>query len=336
MITKTEYLKLTPKREIDRLVSKAINECLKDITIPDLKEVARLSLFDFYYRQYREISRIKGLYLLVLLAAIKITDSSSEIVKNIPLSKAQSVIQQYGASVNSNFFDYFEDYDTAKQFGVSMQKFCKDYINDDVKPVFDRLIKQYPKDIDDVSGRNSLRNRAEMEVRYHGHIDNIDQLRQEGHKLVIASTHADCSDRCSYWQGKVYSLDGTSGTTPDGRGYQPLENATDIWYTTKAGKRYKNGLLGFNCRHYLVAYKDGYRFGKMNPQQERKEYEITKRQRELERDVRYWRTQAVTYKGTNRELYLKAYNNAIKSNKRYMDYSKANGRAYYPDRTKLI
>lgn len=138
-------------------------------------------------------------------------------------------------------------YDTTRPLGVAMQKYADDYIRENVRPVLNELARQQAKDPDDVSGRNSLRNRAEMEARYQGHIDNIQRLRDSGARLVVASTHADCSERCRPWQGRVYSLDGTSGTTDDGRKYVPLETATDVWYTTKSGKRYKNGLLGFNC-----------------------------------------------------------------------------------------
>ena len=205
-----------------------------------------------------------------------------------------------------------------------------------VRPALDRLAKQFTLDPDDMSGRNSLRNRAEMEVRYNGHLEQINDLRAAGHKLVIASTHADCSERCRPWQGRVYSLDATSGITDDGRSYQPLENATDVWYTTRAGKRYKNGLLGFNCRHYLIPYRSGYRFPKPNPAEEARQYAITQKQRELERNVRFWRTKAVTDKNVDRASYLNARKKAIEWNNEYIRYSQEHRRAYYPSRTKII
>lgn len=278
-----------------------------------------------------------------MLACIKLTDRDSEIVKNVPISRAESIVKQHFER-----FDYFNAIDEGVlQRGVPMQKFSKDYIEKNVKPVFDRLNKQYPFDPASVpQGKNigvarnkhinSLRNRAEMEVRYNGHLENIEQLRKQGNKLVIASEHADCSERCAKWQGKVFSLDGTSGVTPDGRKYQPLENATNVEYTTKAGKVYKNGLLGFNCRHFLVPYKDGYKFPKTSKELEKKEYKITQHQRYLERQVRYWRNEALMSKGVMPEYHQIAKNTAIEYNKEYIKYSHDNGRAYYPSRTKLI
>lgn len=338
-------MKRTPKKEIDKLVYKLINECLKHIKLEVLKEPTKVSLINFYQRQYNELRKIRGTNLLLLLACIKISNPDSELVKDITKSQAESIINTYGKG-ESYYLQLQGEYDTVILHGVPMQKFSDNYLKENVKPIFDRLSKQYPFDPDDYRGQdpnkakhkhiNSLRNRAEMEARYEGHLENINDLKEQGHRLVIASTHADCSERCSEWQGRVYSLDGTSGTAPDGRKYVPLEDATDVWYQTKAGKWYKNGLLGFNCRHYLVPYKDGYRFTRVNEITEEKEYEITKKQRQLERKVRYWRTEALTHKGVNQSEYQKARKKAIKANKEYIAYSHRNNRAYYPDRTKLI
>ena len=340
MIVKNEYLKGTPKSEIQRLVKEAIKQGLKDVTLKDLLKDSQLSLMDFANRQYAEISRITGLSLLVLRACIKVQDKESELVKDLPLSKAEEIIRQNAPKVSI-------EYDEANLYGVPLQKFSQDYIRDNVSPVYDRLAKQYPFDpasvpqgksvfYEEVKHINSLRNRAEIEVRYNDHQDNIAQLKEAGNKLVIASNHADCSDRCKEWQGRVYSLDHTSGTTPDGRKYIPLETATDVYYTTRAGKVWKNGLLGFNCRHYLVAYKDGLRFPKPNPKIEAREYKITEKQRQLERNVRHWRTRAIYEKGTNKQAYEYAKRKAKAWNKKYIDFSKQNGRAYYPSRTKVL
>lgn len=284
---------------------------------------------NFYQRQYKEIGRLNGYKFSVALSCLKVVDPKNELVKNMPLKKAQEI------------------YDTANLYGVPMKKFSEDYIKQNVKPVFDRLTKQYPfdpasipKDADAFWEQNkhinSLRNRAELEVRYNGHLENIENLRQQGNKLVIASSHADCSDRCREWQGRVFSLDGTSGTTPDGRKYVPLEKATDVYYTTKAGKVWKNGLLGFNCRHYLVAYKDGYRFPKPSAEEERKQYAITEKQRQYERNVRYWKTKAIYEKDVDKDAYKKAREKAITWNKKYIEFSHSNNRAYYPSRTKIL
>ena len=336
MTVKSEYFKGTPRSEITKKVLKIIGDCLKNIHIAELRRATQTSLLNFYNKQYRTISELRGYKLLLLLACIKIATKSDTLVK-MPVSRAEKVINQYAPTVSPQIYnESIETYDTVNLYGVPLQKFSKDYIEKEVNPVYDRLLKQEPKDPDDYTGRNTLRNRAEMEVRYNGHLENIENLKEQGNRLVIASVHADCSERCRQWQGRVYSLDGTSGKTPDGRQFIPLETATQIPYTTKAGKTYMNGLLGFNCRHFLVPYKNGYKFPKPNPETEAKEYKITQRQRALEREVRYWRKEAIMYKDTHPEYYRIARQTAIEKNKEYIKYSKENGRAYYPSRTTII
>lgn len=347
-VTKNEYFAQTRKTTIDKKIYAIIREALKEIKIPVLKSAAIQSLLNFYNRQYEELRRSFGWQLLTL-SSILLLQNKTLTGREIRPTKAEKqqalqVIERAGfeppqgpqGPQNEGIYAESDIFDKSRVLGSPLQKFSQDYFRQNVKPAFDRLIKQFPKDPGDISGRNSLRNRAEMEVRYNEHLENIENLKQQGEKLVIASSHADCSERCRPWQGRVYSLDGTSGTTDDGRRFVPLETATDIFYTTKAGVSYKNGLLGFNCRHFLVPYKSGYRFPKPNAAEERKQYAITVKQRELERTVRLWKTKAVTYKGTDEEAYKNAKRKAQEANAAYIAYSRKNNRAYDPSRTKLI
>ena len=324
---KNEFFAQTPKAAIDKKVFAIIFAAEKEIKIVALAIAARQSLLRFYSEQYDELRRSFGWQLPALAALLLLngrTLTGGDIRPTKPQTEqAKQILAERG-------------YDSSRLTGAPLQKFSRDYMRDNVKPALDRLAAQQARDPDDVSGRNTLRNRAEMEVRYNAHLEQIAALREQGVNLVICSTHADCSERCRPWQGRVYSLDGTRGRTDDGRSYVPLEEATDIYYTTKAGKTYKNGLLGFNCRHFLVPYKSGYRFPKPNVTEERREYEITQEQRRLETVVRKWRTKAVEYKNTDRESYLKARSNAIAANKAYIAFSKQNNRAYYPSRTALL
>ena len=324
---KNNYFKQRDKKDVDKKVFAIIRGTTAGINIPSLKEAAVKSLLRFYNRQYEELRRSFGWQFFILSALFLLRGKTLTGGKVNPTEeqtqKAERILVNAGYSCFS-------------QSGVPLQKFSQEYIEKNVKPALDRLSKQFALDPDDVSGRNSLRNRAEMEVRYNDHLEQITSLKAQGVKLVIASTHADCSARCAPWQGRVYSLDGTSGTTDDGRNYVPLETATDIFYTTKAGKTYKNGLLGFNCRHYLVPYNSGYHFPVPKVREERGEYAVTLEQRRLERNVRKWRTFAVVSKGIDDESYSFARKKATEWNKRYIEFSKKNNRAYYPSRTKLL
>lgn len=326
-MTKDEFFAQTRKAAIDQKVFRIIDEALKSIKIQSLKDAAAKSLLNFYIRQYEELQR-SFLWQLPALTALFLLNGKTLTGREIKPTTAQkaAAVQTLTA----------QGFDGSRLLGVPLQKFSQDYINKNVKPVLDRLSQQFALDPDDISGRNSLRNKAEIAIRWQEHEDTIQRFKDDGVRLVICSTHADCSERCRPWQGRVYSLDGTSGTTDDGRRFVPLETATDIYYTTKAGKQWKNGLLGFNCRHFLVPYKIGYRFPKPNAAAERKEYAITVKQRELERNVRYWRTVAIENQNIDRDKYLDARRKAIAWNREYIAFSKQNNRAYYPSRTKII
>lgn len=324
---KYEYLSYTPRRELDGKIETIIRNAIREVNAPALREAAARGLRQFYRKQYAELQRSFGRQIPVLSAVMLLSGKrlNSEGISptTTEIRRAREFLEESG-------------YGGARLMGVPMQRYSQDYIKKHVTPALDRLARQEAKDPDDISGRNSLRNRAEMEVRYQGHIDSVSDFRSRGVRLVIASAHSDCSARCRKWQGRVYSLDGTSGVTEDGRRYVPLEEATDAYYTTKAGKTYKNGLLGFNCRHYLVAYEKGYRFPKPNPVIEKREYEISEEQRRLERKVREWRTRAIEYKGVDELAYRAARKKAMEWNKAYIEFSKANRRAYDPSRTKII
>lgn len=240
-----EFFRKTPPREIGRKVDKLIASALKGIRLPVLREAAVRSLRAFAQRQYETHRRSFAGRIDLVLAAVVLSRGG---VNKAEQRKAErTLLPSFTAAQVENPARYGERYSGIVTLGVPLKKYAEDYLRENVRPALDRLCREQARDPDDVSGRNTLRNRAEMEVRYQGHLDNIQRLRDGGARLVVASVHSDCSERCRPWQGRVYSLDGTSGTTDDGRKYVPLETATDVWYITKAGKRYKNGLLGFNC-----------------------------------------------------------------------------------------
>lgn len=323
------YLNRHPRALMEKEARRVIEGALKRLPNDDLRRAAEVSLWRFFREQLRIWSTIRGERLAVLLAILSLNGSSA-IENPIPKQEALRAVKEYAGPA---FVDYTGD---IRQMGVPLGRFGEEHTRKLVRPVLDRLRRQKALDPGDVDKRNSLRNRAEMEVRYQDNLSQIERLREKGERLVIASTHADCSERCRGWQGRVYSLDGTSGTTPDGRKYVPLEEATDVWYVTKAGKRYKNGLLGFNCRHRLVPYKNGLAAPSVPAEVEVEEYAVTQKQRQLERNVRRWRAEAEMTKGLDPKAYRKAREKALGWNRRYISFSKAHGRAYYPSRTRII
>lgn len=318
------WLAMRPKQEINRTVQTIIQKALREIRIADLRDAAYRSLNAFAERQYNTYRRLQDeqtkRWLLLWLSLEE--DSVDKKAQRSPNMKKLTLKDRVDLGTQAK--------------GVPLNVYAKDYFRQKVEPVFEEILRQKALDPDDISGSNTLRNRAEMEVRYDDHLRQIKDFRAAGVKLVTCSVHADCSDRCYKWQGRVYSLDGTSGRTEDGKPYIPLERATDIFYTTKAGKVYKNGLLGFNCRHYLMPYKPGMVIPHVSKETQQRENKINTKQRELERIVRKYREDALFYKNLNRKWYLEVRRKAIAANKAYIKFSHDNGRAYYPSRVELL
>ena len=320
---KNGYLAHKSKAQINAEVQRIIRDGLKAVTNVDLKDAAIRSLNAFAERQYNTYLRSFGSSAVFILALAAVMNNAPDTREFAAAAKALE------RNSPPAFFP-------TEARGVPLQRYSQDYFRENIKPVLDRLANDNALDPDDVERRNSLRNRAEMEVRYNDHLRQIEGLRNGGTKLVVSSVHADCSDRCYKWQGRVYSLDGTSGKTDDGREYIPLETATDVYYTTKAGKMYKDGLLGFNCRHYLTPYKSGMIIPHVCKEQQQSERAINTKQREMERTVRKQREKALMFKNIDREAYLAARKRAIEAYKAYKNFSHDNGRAYYPSRVQLL
>lgn len=331
-----EFFKKTPPREIGRKVDKLIASALKTVKIPALREAAVKSLRAFAQKQYDTYRRSFGSRIDLILAAVLLSRGGAN--KAEQRKAERTLLPSFSSAQTAQPAKYGgERYSDIVTLGVPMKKYAEDYLRENVRPALDRLCKQQARDPDDVSGRNTLRNRAEMEVRYQEHQDNIQKLRDGGNKLVVASTHSDCSERCRPWQGRVYSLDGTSGTTDDGRKYVPLETATEVYREYGSGRRWKWGLFSYNCRHYLVAYKSGVRAPRQSPQEEARQYAITQEQRRLERNVREWKIKALTYKDTaDKKAYQAAKKKATEWNAQYNAFCERNNRPIYPSRVKVI
>lgn len=315
------------KRRINQIIERAVAR----IRSPTLKRDGKVSLMKFAnvaYAQFRQdlkgISPLKIAAVIVLMRAITSKQPQGE--RYQPTTAAEQ-----RAAVKLSY--------TAYNKGIPLQEFHKVYI-DRVDSALHNLAQSFAIDPNDFTGRNSLRNLAEMQVRYERHQDEIADFKERGTRLVVCSVHADCSSRCAKYQGRVYSLDGSKGFTEDGLEIKPLEWATnnpnDLYGPTKAGKYYQNGLLGFNCRHKLFEYKPKMVIPTVSEQEQKREYAITQRQREMEREVISARENALAYKDTNVDKYRTWKKIATERYESYKQFSKTNGRAYYPDRVKIL
>ena len=231
-------------------------------------------------------------------------------------------------------------YPTAIPLGI----YHKNYMRR-VENLTNELIKARAKE--DYTTNVSLRNIAEMTIRYEHQLNMIAEKRKSGKKLVYILAHANCSKRCQKYQiggtkhpSGLYSLDGTSGVTEDGIRYVPLEFATDNpddLYTTKAGITYQNGCLtGFNCRHKLGDYVPGVRPEPIPDSVIQNRREIEAKQREYERQIREYTKSSIAMQGINSKLSKKYRTAAIEKTEEYKQFSLSNNAAWYPERLKLF
>lgn len=324
---------------IKKKVQELVKKCVDELELDSLKVVAERSLLTFAGRVYTITNRtFAGLTLrdVGVLSAVASGNTDYDKIKRVQEIMTRDVRHAYN-------------------WGVPLETYAKDYM---------KMIEQRVNDLakleakEDYTTNVSLRNIAEIQVREEWREKELQDMVDKGVDLVWIVPHANCSERCQPFQGKLYSISGKYGEI-DGIKYEPLTNATDIYETTKSGKVYKNGCLsGFNCRHTIKEYKDKNKPIEIPAEVVDKQREVNNKQRYLERGVRAWRDVAVQYKGLlgsgvkeivtytekhpeGRTLnvkakYVEARNKAIEWNRRYVDYSRTNNVPYYPDRVKII
>ena len=324
------YLAGKSKSALRGALDKVISDTEKKLTSPILRRQARQSLFQLAERLWQKLLLTLGVNGAVVSTthAFTLGKSKRPPVQLAPLPATARL------SAKTQLLAY-----ETREKGVPLNMYSKNY-TEIVRGVYNDLANENALDPEDETGRNSMRNKAEMQVRYEYHQKEIESLRNSGVRLVVCSVHADCSDRCFPYQGRVYSLDGTRGTTDDGREFVPLEEATENprdRYTTKAGKVYQNGLFGFNCRHRLYPYKNGMAIPYVSKATQRRENAVNTRQREYERDIRYHKQQALLAQTAgDTDTYNRERRIAQDINKKYIAFSRKNERAYYPDRTAIF
>lgn len=128
-----------------------------------------------------------------------------------------------------------------------------------------------------------------MVVRTTSHNTAIDSIRarQEDYNSDVfqVSTHSGARPLCYPYQGKFYSWGGAEGTFTDGNGKSHSYKALS---STSYGN--PGGLFGINCGHYPIPQIPRVTIPKDRPEQDKKEndkeYQLSQRQRELERDIR--------------------------------------------------
>lgn len=303
------------KSKINRIIAQAV----KELESKELKKNAVVSLTQFAERLYAESVIALGVPASAMLLVVGYLKSGANF---------QQAIQQFKSNIAT---EISEQKGEALTIGQAKQMYNKEYMKE-VEPALRKIIESEPM----YDTHVSLRNIAEMTVRYENTLKQIDNLVQKGINLVVSSKHANCSKRCEAWQGGHYTLDNTYQVV-DGIEFQPLKNATDQFYTTRKGKVYKNGhITGYNCRHYLMEYRKGYEQPEVSAEVVERERNIDHKMRAMERVIRKWKDAELIYKGEDKDRYLKAKAKADFYYERYKQFAKDNNRAFYPSRTDVF
>lgn len=190
---------------------------------------------------------------------------------------------------------------------------------------------------DSLGRKKSIRNMAEIKTRYELINEDLNKLKTKGTEYVIATAHANASERCSWWQGKIFLIDldianremgqynGKPDIKPigriDGKPYYSLDAAC------------KNGFLSYNCQHRVIAYYKGVKVPKYNLVDVKKRRDITSKQRYLERRIRHQKTlQAMAMTKEERQL---AIDKSKALQKKYRAFCEENNVPRYDWRTRI-
>jgi hypothetical protein len=210
-----------------------------------------------------------------------------------------------------------------------------DNYREQVKDTLKELASETPivtrKRVDGSTYKISLRNLAEVRVRYEANSQDLENFTNQGIDLVWTSSHADSSGRCQPFQGKLYSVSGKTGVV-DGNSYTPLDDAL------RGLDNDGNGIIsGYNCRHRLVPYQQG-----MKPPTDydeatiKKERALDQKQRNYENRIRNLKQEEKLLRsvGENEQASL-LRSRWQQLNQEYEGFSLTNGRAFYRWRTVL-
>jgi hypothetical protein len=177
----------------------------------------------------------------------------------------------------------------------------------------------------------SLRNRAEMTVRYEANMRDLERLIADGVEYVWTTSHPDASPRCAPHQGKLYSINPNNPRgVIDGHPYTYLPDVLKL----------NNGnsiINGYNCRHRLIPYEKGSHAPTEYTKEEiRREYANDQYQRRMENNIRQLKTEERLLRASGEVLEAKLLRRKWrKLTKQYEIESLKMGRAYYTWRTRI-
>ena len=309
---------------VTKRFSSIIDELTAELESETLITKCRQSLPPFALRVYTGMLRLFGIGTPNNLAALASLSRSGGIT-GPPVEEAKKAIPHVGAREWA--------YNRATPNKVHYAKVMHRVVGG-----LREIVSMQPKP--DYETKVNLRNVAEMEIRYMHQVKRIEELQGNGTRLVWIKPHANCSKRCAKYQGKLYSLDGTSGEI-DGEKFLPLSHATDNpadFYTTKSGVTYHNGCItGFNCRHELIPYQKGNKPAMIPANIIRRQRALEEEQRRMERDIRRARETTLLLAGIGAgKAYTAARTRQKALREAYEEFSRTHHVPFYRERLRVL
>ena len=326
------YYQNLSKAEIEKRIAVIIQEAFGKL--PDsIRESARMSLAinaQKWHYLYTESMKVLNASMIRTLAKWESTIPGMRAeAKTYSINLAEMIGAE--ANVQKEVIDRFRPFLTKDDAGLAIIENYEKRVKDQIKVLAADPANLQRIDKNGKPYKVNLRNFSEMHARYEANQEDIKRLESEGVKLVWTSSHPDASPRCAPYQGRLYSMDGSSGSI-DGIKYTPLDEAL-------LGPRGDgNGIInGYNCRHRLIEYTP-----KSGPPKEydkatiNRENAINNRQRQYERDIRNLKIQErLANKSGDDQGANGLQKEWQKLMKDYERYSLRNQRAYYPWRTRV-
>lgn len=203
-----------------------------------------------------------------------LTANQKRILEDVYRRTQNEITDFYGKTAYNGVKVYQQAVDEAIrkiQAGIGWQKAVRDAIKEVAKK---GMYVEYPSGRIDTIETAILRavrtgvNQANSKLV-------LERAAAEGQDLILVSSHMDARPSHQVWQGKIYSLSGQSKKYPE--------------FYSATGYGTAEGLCGINCRHTIMIYYPGVTrnsFKRYNTPANRRRYEISQKQRKMERDIR--------------------------------------------------
>lgn len=282
--------KLYMKSQVVKLIEETKKK-LEEIETPvdivnDTINALKQSFLRWYYKILSTLKKLEKNDVLGLIGkTLKAMESSVELTED---TMALTITDAGMGQVEiTNIRDYMTVYEDG---GLGRYVDYTSMIKSNLISITDEINSGSLTLVDSIGRKKSLRNMAEIKARYEIINDDLQRIKASGVQYVVSTAHSNASERCSWWQGKIFIIDMDIATREmgqyKGQPKQDIKGYIDgkPYYSLK--QACENGFLSYNCQHRLVKYYKGIYIPKYNLVDVEKRRNLTTHQRYLENMIR--------------------------------------------------